>query len=150
VKPAVFAAWRRHLQQSIDDLVRVSEAARAGTRVDGSHRPANRGERAAVTTQGYLTHGLGARLAELRAHLDLLDKVDPGPRTRFVMGAIVTLEGGARYALLPGGQGMTVHVDSVPTVILSPDAPLARALAGLEAGDEVSWRGRELEIVDMA
>ena len=149
MKTAVFAAWRAHLTDMIDDLSRVSDEARAGTRVDGSHRPANRGERAAVTTQGYLTHGLTARLAELKAHVAHLDQVDPGPRVRAVLGAIVTLEGGAHYALLPGGQGVKICVDGAVYVVLSLEAPLARAMAGLEAGDEVIWREQDLEIVDI-
>ncbi len=145
-KEAVFAAWKTHLEGMIADLARVSDDARAGTRVDGSHRPANRGERAAVTSQGYLTQGLTARLAELRHFLEHLEKVDAGPRETAVLGALVELEGGARYALLPGGQGIEV---AGGVTVLSVQAPLARAMAGLEAGDEVSWRGREISIVDI-
>jgi hypothetical protein len=133
----------------IDDLSRVTDQARAGTRVDGTHRPSNRGERAAVTSQGYLTHGLTARLAELKAHVDHLDRVDPGPRDRAVLGAIITLDNGEHYALLPGGQGVRIEVDSTSVVVLSRSAPLAQALQGLEIGDTCDWRGREIEIADI-
>lgn len=147
MKSAVLAAWRAHLLGMIEDLSRVSDDARASTRVDGTHRPANRGERGAVTTQGYLTHGLTARLGELKAQLDHLEKVDPGPRNKAVLGALIEVDSGRFYALLPGGQGVTVTADGIEVTVLSVEAPLARALAGLEAGEGFSWRGTELEIV---
>lgn len=145
-KLAIIGAWRSHLLDKIDDLSRVTDEARAGTRVDGTHRPSNRGERAAVTSQGYLTHGLTSRLAELRRHVDLLEKIDPGPRERAVLGSVVSLANGEHYALLPGGQGVRLEVDGTSVVILSLSAPLATALQGLETGDTFDWRDQEVEI----
>src|SRR5690606_18796738 len=88
-KPELIAAFRTHLASTLADLTRESGVARGGTRVDGTHRPENRGERAAVTAQGYLTAGLEQRAAELRAHLDHLDAIDPSPRERVSPGALV-------------------------------------------------------------
>ena len=64
-KAALVAAWRAELEDRAAALRSSQAAAGAGTRVDGTHRPANRGERAAVTAQGYLAHGLGQRLRRI-------------------------------------------------------------------------------------
>ena len=85
-KSELFDAWRAHLDALRDDLLGEQGAARAGARVDGSHRPANRGERAAVTSQGYLAHGLAQRLATLDAAVDLLDRMAPTRRSAVVTG----------------------------------------------------------------
>ncbi len=132
-------------------------ATRSGMRVDGDFRPENRGERAAVTSQGYLAAGLNRRLTELVEALDLLDKVDPGPRERVIGGALVTVadeEGEERrYLLLPGGQGDKLQTKEGVVTVLSPTSPLARALRGRREGDEAGLRleGRmvELEVLEV-
>lgn len=148
-KPAIIEAFSALLRSRLAALSAEGAAARDGTRVDGTHRPANRGERAAVTAQGYLAHGLAERAAALRADLERLGEVDPGPRTRVGPGAMVTLEDDAgateRWLLLPGGQGDRVS----GALVLSPTSPAARRLAGAEAGDAVTLRrdGREQDFV---
>lgn len=139
-KPALIAAFRALLEDRLTALNAEGQAARSGTRVDGTHRPANRGERAAVTAQGYLAHGLAARAGAVRDDLARLEEVDPGPCDRVGPGALVTLEfdGGAeeRWLLLPGGQGDRLS----GVLILSPTSPAARALRGLGEGDEATLR----------
>jgi transcription elongation GreA/GreB family factor len=140
-KARLLAAFRAHLESGRADLVRSRDDARGGTRVDGTHRPENRGERAAVTAQGYLTAGIAQRLAEIDEALLALDRLDPGPRDRVSPGALVQLVGdhGERWLLVvPGGLGATVG----GVTVLSPEAPLALALAGREEGDEVEFRGQ--------
>lgn len=136
-KGALFEAWRTHLRGVRDGLTAAQGDARAGTRVDGDHRPENRGERAAVTTQGYLAAGIGARLAALDAALDLLDRMDPSPRSSAVTGAVVEVENDEQtlcFAILPGGDGTAI--DGV--AVVSPEAPVARALWGLVEDDEAT------------
>ncbi|MCA9493445.1 MAG: GreA/GreB family elongation factor [Myxococcales bacterium] len=143
-KQAVFDAFHAHLAAALADLERESGAALAGTRVDGDHRPENRGERAAVTGQGYLMAGLTARVAELRAHLDTLGVIDPGPRTKVTPGALVSVaedDGEPTwYAVLPGGQGARLVVDGTPIVVLSPESPLGTSLRGAAEDDSVEVR----------
>ena len=118
-------------------------------RVDEGHRPANRGERAAVTSQGYLAAGMAERLASVEHHLILLGTLDFGPRARVGAGALVHVEkedGSERsYFLLPGAQGDAL-ADGVTA--LSPESPLARAMIGLEEGDscQVMLQGRALDL----
>jgi len=147
-KSALFERHRRALHDRLVDLKAASGSARSGTRVDGTHRPANRGERAAVTSQGYLAHGLGLRAAEVEEALRQLGLVDEGPRVKVSVGAVVTieLEDGTvrRLAVLPGGDG--ARVDGVEVVSLR--SPLVAPLVGLEAGDgaEVSRAGQALDV----
>jgi len=150
-KTALIDAHRRALQTTLADLRSAADSARAGTRVDGSHRPANRGERAAVTSQGYLAHGRGQRIAELEESLRLLDLVDPGPRSKVAVGSVVTLvdehEQRRTLIVLPGGDGARHH----GLEVVSPASPLVAPFIGLEEG-EISdvRRGREVIEVEVA
>lgn len=149
-KAELIASYRRYLHDTRRDLKRGSSSARQGTRVDGEHRPNNRGERAAVTSSGYLSAGLQQRIDELDAALVLLDRVGTGTRSRAVMGAWLEVEdedGTPRQlVLLPGGQGVRLEGPSGPVTVLSPEAPLARALAGCTEGDDRMFRGEELVV----
>lgn len=122
------------LRDRRDTLAGVQADARAGTRVDGDHRPENRGERAAVTSQGYLAHGLTARMAELDTMLEALALVRTGPCARIASGALVRLADEADEErllyILPGGQGDRLG----PVVVVSPRAPIVRALSGAGGG----------------
>ncbi|MCB9792230.1 MAG: GreA/GreB family elongation factor [Alphaproteobacteria bacterium] len=157
-KPALIAAWRAELEARLAVAARGQSEARAGARVDGDHRPANRGERAAVSAQGYLAQGLQRRIAELSEDLRLLDEVGAEPRAQVVVGALVLLEdeeGEARRLLiLPGGDATTLDSALGPVQVLSGQAPLVRALYGLQAGDvglvRLGGETREVEVVELS
>lgn len=145
---------RATLIERAEALKAAGEAARQGTRVDGDHRPASRGERGAVTGQAALQAGLGKRLAEVQMAIRQLDALPPGPRTKVGAGAVVLLveDGEQRLvAILPGGSGDCLSTPDGTVTVISPVAPLARALLGLEEGDVavLDRRGteRELEVV---
>lgn len=153
-KGALFALWRSRLLAARTSLHAEQGAAKGGTRVDGSFRPENRGERAAVTAQGYLAAGLAQRLAELDDAVALLDRMRPDERARVSVGAAVLLDAGEEptwVALLPGGDATVVVVGQERVTVLSAEAPLARALLGLEAGDAAlhPTTGVELELVEV-
>jgi transcription elongation GreA/GreB family factor len=135
MKSALIAAWRETLQTRLDTLTRTANEARSATRVDGTHRPANRGERAAVTSAGYLAQGLGQRASELAEALRLLDEMGDEPRDRVVVGALVELED-QWLAVFPGGDATRLTVDGTEVLVLSARAPMAQVLLGLEEGDE--------------
>lgn len=125
------------------------ESAKDGMRVDGDHRPASRGERGAVSSQGALRAGLLARIAELEeARVDLARIDGEVARVRAGLGALVHVddEQSERWlAILPGGQGNEV---CGAVRVVSPRAPMARALMGLEDGDsaELSRPGGDVEL----
>lgn len=151
---AALAEVRAHLVDTLATVRGEAGAARSGTRVDGSHRPENRGERAAVTTQGYLTGALSGRVAELEEQLRLLDGLAPGPRDRVAPGALVTVtdedDTTTVFLVAPGGGGRSL--DAIPgAVALSPEAPMVRGLLGAREGDveavALGTREAELEVV---
>jgi transcription elongation GreA/GreB family factor len=138
-KTQLVERWRARLLTRVEGLERGRDSARAGTRVDGDHRPENRGERASVTTQGYLAHGLARRIAELGEALAQLDEMGTAPRRRVSVGALVKLEDEAGesswLAIFPGGDASTLEADGATLRVLSASSPWARQLAGLEPGD---------------
>jgi hypothetical protein len=152
-KAELFVVFRRRLTEQLDALQRTRKSAQSGTRVDGTHRPATRGERGAVTSQGYLALGLGQRIAALTDTLLLLDRIPPESRTEVAAGALVTLGDGRRLLVLPGGQGTKLISTSGAVIVLSPSSPLIRALAGCEEGDAVEverggrWEEIEIETI---
>ena len=153
-KAALVNQWREELEERLRTMKASQGAARAGTRVDGSHRPENRGERAAVTSQGYLAQGLQQRISLLQEALRILGDMGTGPRTRVVMGAWFVLESEAseqrQMALLPGGDATLLTLGESEVQVLSPGAPLIQPLLGLEAGEGAELRGLgEVEIVEI-
>jgi transcription elongation GreA/GreB family factor len=148
LKGPAIKAWRAILEERLVSLESSKDDARSGTRVDGEHRPSNRGERAAVTSQGYLAHGLGQRALEIQEHLDQLDDMGEDTRDQVVTGALLRLrldEGPeTRIAIFPGGDASTIEVHGQPIQILSARSPIARQMRDSEAGDviEIELGGR--------
>ena len=137
-KQTAIDQWRAVLQSRLENLESNTNAARSGTRVDGEHRPSNRGERAAVSSSGYLAHGLAQRAAEIQMHLDNLDAMGCTARTNIVIGALLTLsiDGGEtqRIALFPGGDATRLDCG---VQVLSSQSPMATQLIDAEPGDTV-------------
>jgi transcription elongation GreA/GreB family factor len=152
MKAQAIELWRAILTERLAALLSSQDAARSGTRVDGEHRPSNRGERAAVTSQGYLAHGLGERATALQNHLENLDKMGQVPRNEVVIGALLTvcIDDGptSHIILLPGGDATEVQFDGTPIQVLSASSPMARQLRDSVAGDaeEIELGGRFVEI----
>ena len=140
-KPRLFQRFRTVLEERLRTLDASIADTRSGMRVDDGFRPENRGERAAVTSQGYLAAGLSRRATEVQQALELLAQVDPGPREQVAAGALVLLadedERQHSYLLLPGGQGDRLALPGGTVTVISPSSPLASALRGRTEGDEV-------------
>ena len=140
------ASW---LTEQIVALRASVESAKDGMRVDGDHRPASRGERGAVSSQGALRAGLLGRIAELEEARSALTRIDAGvPRVRVGPGALVLVDDEQNefwIAVLPGGQGNEV---CGLVRVVSARAPMARALKGLEEGDsaELARAGGDVEL----
>ena len=144
-KVELVALWRSVLEARLQSLDATQSAARAGTRVDGAHRPENRGERAAVTSQGYLAHGLQQRMDEVAQQLRLVDDMGSGVRNEVVVGAWLAIEDEAglqqQMAIFPGGDATVLTMNDASIQVLSPSSPLLQPLMGLEAGDAAVLRG---------
>ncbi len=152
MKARIVVEWQRLLEERLLALEASQSAARSGTRVDGEHRPSNRGERAAVTSQGYLAHGLGERAMALRENLDNLEEMGTGPRNEVVVGALLTVSFAeadpSHIALLPGGDATEIQIDGRRIQVLSASSPIARQLRYAEEGDalEIERGGRFIEV----
>jgi len=157
-KAAIISAWRTELEGRLETLQASQDAARSGTRVDGEHRPSNRGERAAVTSQGYLAHAFGERSVALQSSLEHLDNMGLGARDEVVIGALISviIDEGLPQAiiLLPGGDATKLECPDGQVTVLSASSPLARQLRDAEVDDilEVDLGGRvcELNLVSIA
>jgi transcription elongation GreA/GreB family factor len=150
----VVAAHGEWLDARIADLAQGVAAAKDGMRVDGDHRPASRGERGAVSSQGALRAGLLSRIAELEGARASLAMLPTEPRDRVGLGALARIDDGERpgwVAILPGGQGTEVLAEA-PVTVVSLRSPLARALHGLEEGDVALLQrpGGEVELEVLA
>jgi transcription elongation GreA/GreB family factor len=151
-KSGLLGAWRTELEGRLDVLKKNQQQAKAGTRVDGSHRPQTRGERGAVSSQGYLAQGLQQRMMGLSEALRVLRDMGTGSREQVVMGAWFSLEreagGSTQTVLLPGGDCTTLIHQGLEVQVLSPSAPLMRPLLGLRVGDGTVLKGRgEVDIL---
>jgi hypothetical protein len=152
IKRQTIEAWRSTLNTRLGSLQSSTADARSGTRVDGEHRPSNRGERAAVTSQGYLAHGLGQRAVDTQEQLDQLDDMGDGHRDQVVVGAIVTLRFGdepeTQLAIFPGGDASRIDVNGHSIQILSARSPIVRQLRDSEVGDvaEIELGGHIVEV----
>lgn len=140
-KVALLSAFRARLNARIEEAELAQRRAAEGTRVDGSHRPANRGERAAVSGQGYLAAGLGQRIAALNLQLQGLDRLDLTPQEAIAVGSLVCLqyedETTRWWLILEGGDGQQLDHGEASARVISPHSPIGQALMGLEVDDDV-------------
>jgi transcription elongation GreA/GreB family factor len=107
----------------------------------------------------YLAQGQATRARELEATIATLLTQPPrtfAPGDVIALGALVALESPEkveRVFLCAGGGGLTIDDERGPVRVVTPDAPLARALLGKTSGDEfelvVAGRKRELTIVSV-
>ena len=155
-KAKVILHHQAGLKETRAMLLKNQVAATAGTRVDGDHRPANRGERGAVTAQGYLAHGIGQRIQTIDAALSSIEKIGTGPRDVVTTGALVeiALEDEQRtFIILPGGGGQTVTIDQHTVTIISANSPVARQLNGLQIDEDgtllIGERSQDIEVTSL-
>lgn len=135
-KGALVVAFSAELQGRVAALSAGGAAAVAGARVDGAHRPENRGERGAVSAQGWLAEGLDRRRAALQADLARLAEVSLDAKHAVGPGALVQVEDEAGdvdvFFVLPGAAGERLG----GLRLLSPASPMVRALHGRAEGDQ--------------
>lgn len=138
------------LDLAIADIEKQIEAAERGRKDAIEESKAHKGAMASrydtfKEEAQYLAGGFAARIQELTPLLAALNslRMNTLPTTNKVAGcAIVEIEDlndgtKAKYFLLPAGGGESYEVGGEKYVILTPRAPLARAIMGKVAGDEV-------------
>jgi len=141
------------------DLALLTEAARAAhaASTDPECQPDNKYDTTALEAS-YVAQGQANRAAQIRAALAAWRALKPrgfAENEMIRLGALVTLEDDAgnklRVWLGPEAGGLKLKDEQGEIVIVTPAAPLGKALLGLEMDDMVTaGDGRELTVVSIA
>ncbi len=133
------------VQRDLDDTARAaSEAAAAATHEEA--KPENDKDTRGLE-QSYLAAGQAARVADLQRAMGALRGVVLKDNVDVVeVGAVVTLvdvdvddevAAKSHVFVLPAGAGVAVVVGDVKAMVVTPQAPLARAIMHKRVGDDV-------------
>jgi transcription elongation GreA/GreB family factor len=100
--------------------------------------------------QSYLARGQAERVRDLERADNVLEFLVLRPCEAGALGAVVELDcDGARsvYLLAPAGGALRTTFEGVTVQVVTPEAPMGKALVGVTAGDVVEVRGKEYEVV---
>lgn len=100
----------------------------------------------------YLARGQAERVRDMERADNALEFLVLRACETVTLGAIVELDhDGARsvYFLAPVGGAIRAAIDGVTVQVVTPEAPMGRALVGRVVGDSVEVRGKEYEIVEV-
>ena len=129
------------------DLSTMSAAQRAV--VDGATHPENKPENDKDTRaleQSYLARGQAQRVVELQGELNQLKALELRafpPGAAIVLGALVAVDDGrevVHYFIAPAAGGVRVKLGALEIRVVTPQSPIARALLGKQAGDDLELR----------
>lgn len=133
------------LTQELDAIAHSQSEAQSGMTHAESKAENDKDTRAIESS--YLARGLAGRVAELRAALSTIQSwkiaAPPSPEPdQVLLGRVVELESEeedlrTRVWLAPAGGGISLELEPDKVMVLSPQAPLARALLGKFVDDEV-------------
>lgn len=156
------AAIIRALLASLREEVERAASAAERTRNDAVHeeaRPENDKDTRALE-QTYLARGQAQRVVDLEEackRVAFMEVRDFGPNDPIDLSALIRVESDADqsrwYLLAPAGGGRSIEHEGTTIDVLTPQAPLGRALAGRLYGDDLELklgaRQRELSIVEV-
>lgn len=158
-KEAVVVAVVEALRAELEGVIKTAllahdEATNEETRAESQYD--TRGLEAS-----YLAHGLTDRVLHLRGLLSYFETLRPTPADpdqEIAVGTLVRLRHGqetaSRWCLLAPQGGLTVTVDGVRVVVLSPASPLGAVLVDAICGDVVEYaspRGiHQIEVLEVA
>jgi len=153
-KREILAAALAQMKAQHAAALTSAEATRAGA-VHEEAKPENDKDTRALEAS-YLARGQAMRVEELGESIERLRFLalrDYGPDDAIGLGALVTLEdesGERRVFLVPVGGGLSVETPEGAVQLLSPAAPLGRALVDAHEGDEIEVRaGGRMRLVEI-
>lgn len=139
----------RALLERIEADLEAIETSQHATQESATH-PEARAEHAKdtrATETSYLARGLAGRVEELREAATAVASLVPAPLpdgAAIVLGALVAVEDErgmkSRYFVAPAGGGIELDIGSDSVRVVTPSAPLGRALIGRRVGDEFEFR----------
>lgn len=128
--------------QALDHAAGHYQRFLANTRLD-PNEPIENDEQAQAEFQGRLAESFEQPLHDAEAKLELLARLDFGPKAQVGPGAVVAVDG--RHLVIGVATG-PFRCDGIEFIGISPDAPFFKAIEGLEAGDEALFQGRSFAI----
>lgn len=146
MNPVDKSALVRELQQVVEHDLELMTAAHKEALAGATHAESRAEDPKDMrsTEVSYLARGQAARVAELREAAAALKVFRPrayAPDAAIGLGAVVELEDDEadtrRVFLAPAGAGVSL---SGEILVITPQSPLSRALAGRELDDEVELR----------
>lgn len=156
-KSSIIQALLASLQQEVERATQAAERSRH----DATHeeaRPENDKDTRALETS-YLARGQAQRVVDLEdacRRVAFMEVRDFAPDDPIDLSALVLLESEEEerwYLLAAAGGGRTIDLEGTKIDILTPQAPLGRALVGRQRGDDLELtlgpRRRELSIVQV-
>ncbi len=157
-KAQLIEAALAKLEAELETMRRSADTTRAGA-VHEESRPENDKDTRGLEAS-YLARGQAERVEELTESVRLLENLVPrkfSSDERVALSALVTVEaaGDTKFFLVvPSGGGIEVETATgEPVLLVTPTAPIVRAMLGKEIGDVFSIRvqgaSREYEITDL-
>lgn len=156
-KQAIIQAVAAMLQEEIARATETANKTRQGA-VHEEARPENDKDTRALEAS-YLARGQAQRVVELERsakRITFMETRTFGPDDPIDVSALMLLEdeeGSRWYFLAPTGGGRTIVLDGVSIDVITPEAPLGRALVGRQRGDDLELRLgnklRSLSITDL-
>lgn len=144
-KPALIRALCAHLQAEIGRAIESAARTREGATHEEA-RPENDKDTRALEAS-YLARGQAQRVVDLQIALKqvtFMELRDFGPDDAIDLSALVQLEAEDEtrwYFIAPAGGGTKLQLGATHIDVLTPQAPLGRALVGRYVGDEVTLAG---------
>lgn len=144
LKSALLEAAIAQLEVELETMRRAAQATRDGATHEESRAENDKDTRGLESS--YLARGQAERVAELELGIQKLRHLSLESYAggdRIALTAVVTLDldgDELRYFLVPAGGGLEIDVDGARIVLVTPSAPLGRALLGKEVGDEIEIR----------
>jgi len=141
------------LEQEVARAIETAERTRAGATHEEA-RPENDKDTRALE-QSYLARGQALRVVDLQQALKLVQFMEVrsfGPDDAIGISALIQLECGdeTRWLLFAAaGGGRKLQHEGVNVDVITPEAPLGKAIAGRYLDDEFTLRSKEYVIVSV-
>lgn len=151
-KGALQAALLAELGRALERAETAQRDAHEGATHEEARPESDKDTRAVEAS--YLARGLAERVEDLRAATARVEAMPlPVAPETITLGCCFELcdgdESSVRYFLAPAGGGLRIRVQGEETRIVTPDAPLARAVIGRRLGDSILRPNRPEEEVEI-
>jgi transcription elongation GreA/GreB family factor len=149
-KRALVTQIRAELAREIAAMKKAQKDAREAATHEEA-KPENDKDTRALEAS-YLARGQAERVRDMERADNALEFLVVRACESVTLGALVEVEhDGARaiYFLAPVGGALRATIDGVTVQVVTPEAPMGRALVGKSAGDVLEVRAKEYEVIEV-